>query len=219
MHKRLNRLLAKLPFSGGRRARLVRPPAYKPEANVVALFWQQVEARHPRRVLEAGTLRSDAARPTHSRANFPHVADSDYVRLDIRPGPDVDVVGNLHALPPSWTNSFDCFLAIAVWEHLERPWIAAREVARVLAPGGVFFISTHQSFPIHGYPNDYFRFSRDALRLLFEDAGLTVDAVDYLHRATIVPPAEIVALDNVVRWNRTFPSYIQVEATGHKPLQ
>jgi 2-polyprenyl-3-methyl-5-hydroxy-6-metoxy-1,4-benzoquinol methylase len=45
---------------------------------------------------------------------------------------------------------FDALVAVAVFEHLERPWIAAKEVARVLKPGGFAYVSTHQTFPLHG---------------------------------------------------------------------
>jgi SAM-dependent methyltransferase len=193
------------------------PEIYRPEADVHALFWANVGVNKPRRVLEAGTLQAVTGRATHSHGHFPHLAAADYVRLDIQAGPDVDVVGDIHALPKDWTASFDCFIACAVWEHLERPWIAAKEVARVLTPGGCFFITTHQCFPIHGYPRDFFRFSRDALRLVFEDAGLIVDAADYRERAAITPPTNVVPAHHLEEWNRTFPSYILVEATGRKP--
>lgn len=94
--------------------------------------------------------------------------------VDILEGPDVDVVCDLHQLPDEWSGRFDAFVASAVFEHLDRPWVAAREVQRVLAPRGVAYISTHQTFPLHGYPKDFFRFSTDALSLIFADAGMEI---------------------------------------------
>lgn len=180
-------------------------------------FAKATREHQPRRVLEAGTLQAVPGVSTHSRRNFPWVADKDYVRLDLFPGADVDVVGDLHRLPAEWSGSFDCFIANAVFEHLDRPWLAAKEVARVLAPGGLFFVATHQCFPYHGYPSDFFRFSREALRLIFEDAGLEVAVSDYRDRCMIVPPAEIVGPAQVGQWNELFPSYILVAAAGRKP--
>jgi len=208
-------------FSRNKKSRQVAavPEQYRPAVRVDDVFSRVVREVAPKRVLEVGTLQAVPGRSTHSMAKFPQLAKEDYVRLDIIGGPDVDVVGDLHSLPEGWTNKFDCFIAHAVFEHLERPWIAAREVARVLAPGGVFFVKTHQCFPIHGYPSDFFRFSDAALRLIFEDAGLFVDACDYDYRCMIIPPEEVVPDSIVIDWNKQFPSYIHVSAVGHKPLQ
>jgi SAM-dependent methyltransferase len=201
------------PSSTARSAPLVDAPTL---VDVDAVFDRLVAERRPANVLEAGTLQSNHGQATHSHGRFPWVAPKDYVKLDIVAGPDVDVVGDLHALPAEWSQKFDCVLANAVFEHLERPWIAAREIARVLAPGGVFLVSTHQSFPLHAYPSDFFRFSREALRLIFEDAGLVVDAADYKHRCAIVPPPAVMARRQVDAWNATFPSFILVQAAGHR---
>jgi SAM-dependent methyltransferase len=191
---------------------------YTPTSDYDLWFWQNVAQANCQRVLEVGTLQAVPGRSTHSMASFPTVERANYVLMDVAPGADVDVVGNVHALPQEWSGRFDAFLANAVWEHLERPWIAAREVARILAPGGLFLVATHQTFPIHGYPNDFFRFSRDALRLLFEDAGLIVEACDYKNRCLIAPMPPILPPQLIESWNREFPSYIHVGVAGRKPL-
>ena len=167
-------------------------------------------------VLEAGTKRSVKEKPTHSRAWFPNTPREKYVMIDIFEGEDVDIVADLHKLPPDWTDKFDAFVAGAVFEHLERPWIAAQEVARVLAPGGGCYITTHQTFPLHGYPSDYFRFSAEALSLIFRDAGLEIIDVSYLHRSKIVPPENILPAANIEYWNCQWPSYIIVHLFARK---
>ncbi|TDK39136.1 class I SAM-dependent methyltransferase [Rhizobium deserti] len=194
------------------------PEPYEPQVRVEDVFYQRLVDADRQRVLEVGTLQAVPGRSTHSMSLFPSVQPKNYVRLDIIDGPDVDVVGDLHKLPNDWNNRFDCFVAHAVFEHLERPWIAAKEVARVLAPGGRFLVKTHQCFPIHGYPSDFFRFSDAALRLIFEDAGLVVDACGYDYRCMIIPPKEIVPEAHLSGWNKEFPSYIHVGATGYKPI-
>lgn len=192
------------------------PEPYNPEAVAAEHFRQAVAQRPPTAVLEVGTLQAVPGVSTVSRHLFALHPPEKYVCLDIAPGADVDVVGDLHALSDDWTDKFDAFVAFAVFEHLERPWIAAREVARVLKPGGRFLVSTHQCFPIHAYPNDFFRFSRDALRLIFEDAGLVVDVCDYQNRATVILPDTLLARHERQNWNRMFPSYTHVEASGYK---
>ena len=195
---------------------MLKPDTYTPETHPGDVFWDHVRTRKPSRVLEVGTRRTVPDRATHKKNRFPWVAPKDYVKLDVRDGIDVDVIGDLHALPKEWTGKFDCFIAEAVFEHLERPWIAAKEVARILAPGGVFFVATHQCFPVHGHPSDFFRFSKEALRLIFEDAGLIVDASEYTDQCMIVPPEQIVPYGHLEHWNREFPSYILVRATGRR---
>jgi len=199
-----------------RRNVLELPEPYEPSVQVEGVFRDTLASAERKMILEVGTLQAVPGRSTHSMSLFPAIEPKNYVKVDIIDGPDVDVVADLHNLPDDWTGKFDCFIAHAVFEHLERPWIAAKEVARILTPGGVFLVKTHQCFPVHGYPSDFFRFSDSALRLIFEDAGLVVDACGYDYRCMIVPPEEIVPDSMVFAWNREFPSYIHVGATGHK---
>ena len=117
--------------------------------------------------------------------------------------------------PPNWASRFDAFVAMAVWEHLRRPWLAAEEVARVLAPGGICYIETHQTFPLHGFPHDYFRFSREALAGIFADAGLVVIGTEYKWRSKIIAPPELVP--DVDAWNAEWPSWLNVALAARKP--
>lgn len=91
-----------------------------------------------------------------------------YVGMDIVPGPNVDVVGDAHELsrllPP---NSFDAAMSLSVFEHLMMPWKVVTELNRVLKPGALVFIQTHQTFPLHDEPWDFWRISADAWPALF----------------------------------------------------
>lgn len=196
---------------------MLAPDVYVPESDIYEVFRKNIRTHNPSSVLEVGTRRSDPSRKTHNRDNFPWVRQENYVRMDIRDGVDVDVLGDLHALPDDWSGRFGCFIADAVFEHLERPWIAARETARVLERGAPFLVATHQCYPIHGHPNDFFRFSKEALSLIFEDAGLSVEVAEYAERCMIVPPEHIVPYELLEGWNREFPSYVMVRLTGRKP--
>jgi SAM-dependent methyltransferase len=135
------------------------------------------------RVLELGTLRWVAERPTIHSSLAPHV---EWIGSDIKAGPDVDVVADAHSLTAvTGCDQFDCILGCSVFEHLARPWIAAKEIALALKPGGRVYVQTHFAYPLHGYPHDYFRFTREALELLFDDAGLHQVETSYAFPAHI----------------------------------
>jgi SAM-dependent methyltransferase len=95
---------------------------------------------------------------------------SDYVGLDLGPGPAVDVVGRAEELPFD-DGSFDAVLATQILEHVEDPPRVIREVRRVLGPGGVAMISTHGTFPYHPAPRDLWRWTQEGLEKIFRDNG------------------------------------------------
>jgi SAM-dependent methyltransferase len=167
-------------------------------------------------VLEIGTAQAVPGIASNHMFWFSGIDRRRYVMADIVAGSDVDVVADIHHLPQDWAAKFSVVIAVAVFEHLQRPWIAAREVMRVLRPGGLVYIATHQTFPLHGYPQDYYRFSKEGLRLIFEDVGLIVIDVAYEHRCKIIPPSVIVSPSGIDEWNDSFPSYLNVHLVGCK---
>ena len=65
--------------------------------------------------------------------------------------------------------SFDFVFSLAVFEHLHSPWLAARELGRVLRPGGRAYMLCAFLQPLHGYPDHYFNATESGLRRLFSD--------------------------------------------------
>lgn len=96
------------------------------------------------------------------RALFP---GKEYVGLDLRPGPGVDLVASVEALPQP-DASVGTVLALNTFEHVERFWRGFEEIERVLRPGGALLVSCPFYFHIHNYPSDYWRFTPEALRSL-----------------------------------------------------
>jgi SAM-dependent methyltransferase len=92
----------------------------------------------------------------------------DYLGLDMRPGPGVDLVGNVEALdlPDA---SVGTVLAFSTFEHVKHFWRGFDEVRRVLRPDGVFVLSVPFNLHLHGYPSDYWRFTAEALEVLLAD--------------------------------------------------
>jgi SAM-dependent methyltransferase len=65
--------------------------------------------------------------------------------------------------------SFDIVVSSDVFEHIDRPWLAAAEIARILKPGGLAITHTLFSWRNHPCPIDYWRFSKECLEFLFAD--------------------------------------------------
>jgi hypothetical protein len=79
----------------------------------------------------------------------------------------VDVVGDIHELSHHFApESFDVVYAASVFEHLAMPWKAILEINRVIRVGGLFFVTTHPTWPAHETPWDFWRFSKEALGVL-----------------------------------------------------
>ena len=79
---------------------------------------------------------------------------------------DTDVIADAHCLPFG-SGSFDFFFAPNVFEHLRRPFDAAREALRVLKPGGKIHIHTAFLQPLHEAPAHFFNATEFGVREWF----------------------------------------------------
>ncbi|MFC1613188.1 methyltransferase domain-containing protein [Patescibacteria group bacterium] len=101
---------------------------------------------------------------------IPFLNDVEYKILDPVSDYNPDIVGDIHNLPFE-DNSQDAIICIAVLEHVENPIKACKEIYRVLNPGGYCFVYVPFLFYYHaekGYYKDYWRFSADAIDILFK---------------------------------------------------
>lgn len=137
------------------------------ECNLVLQNFQaRVQLMSRPRVLELGTFRSIPGRSTKHDEWVPNA--SAYLGTDIAPGDDVDIVADIHRLTQvTGEEAFDVIISCSSFEHFKYPHLAAHEVMKSLKVGGLLFIQTHQTFPLHAYPYDYFRFSQQAMSGLF----------------------------------------------------
>jgi methyltransferase family protein len=90
-----------------------------------------------------------------------------YVGFDYYPDANTDVVGDAHELSKFFGCEFDAVFSLAVLEHFAMPWVIAAEINKVLKVGGLTFHSTHFAFPPHERPWDFWRYTDQALRILF----------------------------------------------------
>jgi SAM-dependent methyltransferase len=90
-----------------------------------------------------------------------------YIGVDFRSGPGVDVVADVEKLPFE-NGSVGTVLAFSVFEHVRHFWKGFEEVHRVLRPDGAFLVCTPFYFHVHAFPNDYWRFTPSAFDSLLE---------------------------------------------------
>jgi SAM-dependent methyltransferase len=125
---------------------------------------------------------------------------SEYVGFDIHPGPNVDVVGDVHALSHHVSGQFDAVYSISTFEHLAMPWKAVLEINAVLAEGGLLFAATHQSWPPHELPWDFWRYSPAAFQVLLNrHTGFEILRAESGLPAIIVPTVRDVGTRGVHR--------------------
>lgn len=103
--------------------------------------------------------------------HLPHVRDyfpgKRFVGCDLRQGPGVDQIQDLHQLRLP-DQSIGTALLFDTIEHVREPWRALDEVWRCLAPGGIVLMTSVWYFPVHAFPDDYFRFTASGFRSLLQ---------------------------------------------------
>lgn len=90
---------------------------------------------------------------------------SEVQTVDFVAAPGVDVVADIHSLPIA-DSSYDAIFCTGTLEHVVDPHTAVRELYRVLKPGGIVHIDVPFIQGYHPDPTDYWRFTRDGLKLL-----------------------------------------------------
>jgi len=74
-------------------------------------------------------------------------------------------------------NTFDSILSNQVLEHVYDHRTMMKEAFRVLKPGGTIILTVPFAWELHEEPYDFFRFTKHALKNLFEDVGFEVDHI------------------------------------------
>lgn len=98
---------------------------------------------------------------------------ADAVGVDMLEGPGVDRVLNLEETPPAGLGKFAHVECWSVLEHSRRPWKLATNLQRLMEPGATLHVTVPFVWRVHGYPNDYWRFTRNGVMELF-------DAIDWV---------------------------------------
>jgi SAM-dependent methyltransferase len=123
-----------------------------------------------KRVLEVGSLDVNGS----VRSDIVALGPADYVGIDIRPGPGVDVVGDAGDLVEKFgENAFDVVISTELLEHA-RDWRRIiSNIKRVTKPNGVMIVSTRSyGVDFHRQPFDYWRYQKEDFEAIFSDVAV-----------------------------------------------
>lgn len=106
----------------------------------------------------------------------PERLGDEFINVDVFPFPEVDVVADARALPFN-DSSVDGVVSESLLEHVAGPDIVAREIMRVLKPGGFLYASAPFIHPYHASPDDFNRWTLSGLKFLFCDLEIVEQGV------------------------------------------
>jgi len=101
-----------------------------------------------------------------------------YVGIDVLAGKDVDIILKDPYKYPFEDEHFDLIISGNTLEHCRHPWLAIKEMYRVLRIGGKMCHTTPWRFHIHkdaGCPYDCWRILPDGMHVLYESVRMKVE--------------------------------------------
>jgi SAM-dependent methyltransferase len=101
------------------------------------------------------------------------------INLDIQPFAQVDALVDAANLPLR-SSSVDFVVSNYVMEHVRDPNTVAKEIVRIIKPGGMAYVTVPFIQGFHASPHDYQRYTLPGLTLLFKDLEVV--------RAVVVGP-------------------------------
>ncbi len=102
---------------------------------------------------------------------------ADALGVDLSPGDGVDLVADLETEAVGTFAHIEC---MSVLEHCRRPWLMAWNLEQMLVPRGTILVTVPFIWRVHGYPDDYWRFTLSGIKLLF--TGIDWTHCAYHHR-------------------------------------
>ena len=150
-----------------------------------------------------------SAPSTSSPSRDSATTTSIWSRSDIPNTIIADITGCADVIPDE---SFDIVFSSDVFEHIDRPWLAAQEIARILRPGGIAITHTLFSWRNHPCPIDYWRYSAECLEFLFADLTCLEKGYDLSQRRVDEPGfwaggEDSVPVDHLGGWREHWSVY------------
>ena len=132
------------------------------------------------KVLEIGSLIVPGQEHLSVRKLFP---EAEYVGVDMQQGNGVDVVEDFIDFANKCDsekhdgicyrydheNEYDLILCLDMLEHAKEPFEVIESAKQCLKGNGVLLVTSVFNFPIHEYPNDYWRFTPECFKMLLRN--------------------------------------------------
>jgi SAM-dependent methyltransferase len=101
---------------------------------------------------------------------------SSIINLDIQYSPSIDCFGKAEYIPFK-DSSFTFVMTQETLEHVQKPYLAIEEMYRVLQKQGILYCQLPFIIGYHPGPTDFWRFSKEGICELVEQAGFIVEEV------------------------------------------
>lgn len=125
-------------------------------------------------VIEAGALNVNGS----VRGHVESLGPASYTATDMRTGPGVDLVCDAADLL-GLLGRGGVVISTEMLEHAADWQAAVRGLVDAVADGGVLVLTTRSAgFPVHGYPEDHWRFSVEAMGEILKAAGLVAERLE-----------------------------------------
>lgn len=138
----------------------------------------EFEGREGLRVIDVGSYSTfDGFRPLVDL----HGGFSEYVGVDLKEGPGIDVVCEAERLIERFgEESFDLVIATELIEHVKDWRLVVSNLKRICTPGGIIIVTTRShGYVFHPVPCDFWRFETDDMRRIFSDCSIRKLEDDY----------------------------------------
>lgn len=125
-----------------------------------------------------------------------------FIGMDTMHGDEVDVVLKAENIPEMFKeNAFDLVLNIEVLEHVQEWRLVLNNLKSILRPGGTMILTTRlPGYPLHGFPDDYWRYEKSDMEKVFSDfsiENITEDFDDYGIYVKVKKPIPNVDLNEI----------------------
>jgi SAM-dependent methyltransferase len=170
----------------------------RPEMDLIA--WLIDSVRPGSVVLDLGAMSNRDKKLIESRG-------AKYLAVEID-AEDAMILGDAHAIP-LLDNSVDVLICMSVFEHLKNPFLAAREIRRVLKPKARFIGMVGFLEPVHGLPHgSFFHHSYLGIYTLLQMSGFEVNYMGVSSRWQAIRPISrsmLVGLPKRVTYSIIWP--------------
>ncbi|WHZ24851.1 MAG: hypothetical protein OJF47_003963 [Nitrospira sp.] len=118
---------------------------------------------------------------------------------------------------PFRDQTFGAVVSQAVFEHLEDPHLTARELCRILRPGGIIHLDTAFMQPLHGDPWHFFNMTQHGLRKVmapFEEIRCGIKSYQHPSASLLMQFDAIAPFLRSKKWRNTVARWRKELQTG-----